>query len=134
MTCIFPHLSGTISKIKVPLGRATLNLLAFLGIDSKLYQKLGKKRGPFSLPCSACCRELSELTESDEEPSLTVVRELVLEFYPRMFENQVWNFDSGKSLLHDLFHQGKEMTYLKYTYQLPYTSEWYNGELECSRR
>ena len=43
--------------IKMPLGRATLSLLAFLGVDSKLYQKLGKKLGNYSLPTSACCRE-----------------------------------------------------------------------------
>ena len=33
MTCTFPQLPDTVSKIKMPLGKPTSKLLEFLGID-----------------------------------------------------------------------------------------------------
>ena len=51
--------------------------------------------------------------------SLTAVRQLVLELYPHLFANQVWNFDSGKPFLHDWWSQDSEIvTFETYDTQL----------------
>ena len=97
MTCTFPQLPDTVSKIKMPLGKPTSKLLEFLGIDPKLYE-VSKDTIPYDPSSCDCCFRLTELAigKSDKEPSLTAVRQLVLELYPRLFVEQVWNFDSSQ--------------------------------------
>ena len=129
MTCTFTHLSGTVSNIKMPLGKPTSELLNFLKIDSTLY-KLSTKPIPYDPAICFCCRRLTELSKSDiyKMSSLTAVRQRVLELYPHLFVDQVWNFDSGKPVLYDLWSQGEEfLTHETYHTQLPvaYRQLWY---------
>ena len=107
MTCTFPELSDTVSKIKMPLGKPTSKLLEFLGIDPKL-SEVSKKTIPYDPSSCDCCCRLTELAKSDKEPSLTAVRQLVLQLYPQLFLEQVWNFDSGKPFLHDWWLENEE--------------------------
>ena len=129
MTCTFTHLSDTVSNIKMPLGKPTSELLNFLKIDSTLY-KLSTKPIPYDPAICFCCRRLTELSKSDiyKMSSLTAVRQRVLELYPLLFVDQVWNFDSGKPVLYDLWSQGEEfLTHETYHTQLPvaYRQLWY---------
>ena len=129
MTCTFTHLSDTVSNIKMPLGKPTSELLNFLKIDSTLY-KLSTKPIPYDPAICFCCRRLTELSKSDiyKMSSLTAVRQRVLELYPHLFVDQVWNFDSGKPVLYDLWSQGEEfLTHETYHTQLPvaYRQLWY---------
>ena len=119
MTCTFPQLPDTVSKIKMPLGKPASKLLEFLGIDPKLYE-VSKDNIPYDPSSCDCCFRLTKVTKSDKEPSLTAVRQLVLEVYPRLFVEQVWNFDSGKPFLHDWWSQNEEFEIITYTL---YTSQ-----------
>ena len=114
MTCTFPQLPDTVSKIKMPLGKPTSKLLEFLGIDPKLYE-VSKDTIPYDPSSCDCCFRLTKVTKSDKEPSLTAVRQLVLEVYPRLFVEQVWNFDSGKPFLRDWRSQNEEFEIITYT-------------------
>ena len=121
MTCTFPQLPDTVSKIKMPLGKPTSKLLEFLGIDPKLYE-VREETIPYDPSSCDCCFRLTEVAKSDKEPSLTAVRQLVLEVYPRLFVEQVWNFDSGKPFLQDWWSQDEEfeiVTDILYTLQQP---------------
>lgn len=65
---------------------------------------------------------------------MTAVRQLVLELYPRLFVEQVWNFDSGKPFLHDRWSQDLEyeiLTNILYSFQHPRDArEWCTGYLK----
>ena len=121
MTCTFTRLSDTVSNIEISLGKPTSELLRFLQIDSTLF-KLCTEPLPYDPSICFCCSKLTELIKSDiyKMSSLTAVRQLVLELYPHLFANQVWNFDSGKPFLYDWWSQGNEcVTFENYDTQLP---------------
>ena len=110
-TCSYSQLSDAISKTNIPLGKPTTDLLEFLGVDLKLF-KANECPNSYEPSCS-CCRRLTELTESGKEPAtLTVVRQCVLEFYPYLFESQVWDFYTGKSFLYNFWNEDCEMSML----------------------
>ena len=128
MTCTFPQLSDTVSEINMPLGKPTSRLLEFLGIDPKLYE-VSKETIPYDPSSCDCCCRLTELAKTDKEPSLTAVRQLVLELYPRLFAEQIWNFDSGKPFLLDWWPQEEEIIdRLLYSNQItPFLHDWCAG-------
>ena len=130
MTCTFPQLPDTIFKIKMPLGKPTSKLLEFLGMR----YEVSKETIPYDPSSCDCCFGLTEFAKSDKEPSLTAVRQLVLEFYPRLFVEQVWNFDSGKPFLHDWWTENEELeivTSTLYTLQMPRDAHcWCGGFLK----
>ena len=133
MTCTFPQLPDTVFKIKMPLGKPTSKLLEFLGMR----YEVSKETIPYDPSSCDCCFGLTEFARSDKEPSLTAVRQLVLEFYPRLFVEQVWNFDSGKPFLHDWWSENEEfeiVTSTLYTLQKPRDAHcWCAGFLKsCS--
>ena len=128
MTCTYEKLADAISKTEIPLGKPTTNLLEVLGVDPGLYEA---NESPNSYdPSCCCCRRLTELTETDKEPSLTVVRQCVLEFYPLLFQNQVWDFNTGKPFLHLFWNEDREMSYVYYRHQLPSRIDEWN-EFSC---
>ncbi|XP_068702139.1 uncharacterized protein [Montipora foliosa] len=60
------------------------------------------------------CEKLGELLRSIDDSSLRAVRLLIVELYPHIFDFQVWNVRTGKSLLYDVFFlrvQLNEFTY-----------------------
>ena len=128
MTCTYEKLADAISKTEIPLGKPTTNLLEVLGVDPGLYEA---NESPNSYdPSCCCCRWLTELTETDKEPSLTVVRQCVLEFYPLLFQKQVWDFNTGKPFLHLFWNEDREMSYFYYIHHLPRgIVEW--NEFSC---
>ena len=126
-TCAYTQLSDAISKTNIPLGKPTTDLLEFLGVDLKLF-KANECPNSYEPSCS-CCRRLTELTESGKEPATsTVVRQCVLEFYPYLFESQVWDFYTGKSFLYNFWNEDCDMSMLGVYYDtlLPSSLEgWY---------
>ena len=101
MTCKFGRLSETISKIRTPLGRSTVLLLQYLGIDRKLYQTR-ETPVPYNPACS-CCQRFKALSDSQQESSLSEVRKLIIDLYPQIITDQLWNFETGISVLQDAF-------------------------------
>ena len=111
MTCSFSQFSRIVSEIKA-LGGQTARLLECLGLHPNLC-----KTDVTSVSCdSTCyhCVKLKELTEQTQESSLAAVRQLVIELYPRMFQYQVWNFQTGRPLLQDVMFSGVQLNSFTY--------------------
>ena len=60
------------------------------------------------------CSRLHELTQSNQEPSLASVRQLVIELYPFIFDYQVWDFQTGMPVLQQVFSKSIELDPLTY--------------------
>jgi len=56
-------------------------------------------------PTCVYCSRLKELTQSNQEPSLATVRQLVIELYPFIFDYQIWDFQTGMPVLQKVFSQ-----------------------------
>ena len=111
MTCSFGELSNGIAGIDV-IGRHARYLMEYLGVDPQSYQN-HVMFVPDDSSCYCCCK-LKELTESSPELSLSTVRQLIIELYPRLFRYQVWNLQSGQPLQHDVFNQGAQLNPFEY--------------------
>ena len=106
MTCSFGELSKGLSGIDV-IGRHARYLMEYLGVDPCSFQN-HVMFVPDDSSCYCCCK-LKEVTESSPELSLSTVRQIIIELYPRLFRYQVWNLQSGQPLLHDVFNQGAQL-------------------------
>ena len=63
------------------------------------------KETPSELLCPRCFA----LEQRDQETSLVLVRQRVLRFYHEIFEYQVWNVESGRSVLEEAFSPGAQL-------------------------
>ena len=63
--------------------------------------------------CYYCCR-LEELTDSSQESSLAAVRQLVIEIYPWIFNYQVWDLQTGMSVLQQVFSHDVQLNPFTY--------------------
>ena len=111
MTCSFGELSKGLSGIDVT-GRHARYLMEYLGVDPCSIQN-HVMFVPDDSSCYCCCK-LKEVTESSPELSLSTVRQIIIELYPRLFRYQVWNLQSGQPLLHDVFNQGAQLNPFAY--------------------
>ena len=110
-TCSFGRLSSCIKNVFV-MGRHTRYLMESLDVDQESYQTHNMFI-PEDTSCY-CCGKLKELSESNEEVSLATVRQLIIELYSRLFRYQIWNLQSGKPLLHDVFIQDAQFNSFAY--------------------
>ena len=110
-SCSFDELSNRIAGIGI-MGRHARCLMEFLGVDSRSYRN-HVMFVPDDPCCYFCCR-LKELTESDKELCFATVRQLIIELYPRLFRYQIWNLQSGKSLLHEVFNHDARLNTFAY--------------------
>ena len=125
MTFTYEKLTDAISKTKIPLGKPTTNLLEFLGVDPELYK--ANESSNFYNPSCCCCLALTDLTRPHTDSSITAVRQYVLEFYPYLFENQLWDFYTGKPFLFYFWNEACEipMSFESYDAHLPdSSSKW----------
>ena len=125
MTFTYEKLADAISKTKIPLGKLTTNLLESLGVDPELY-KANESSNSYNPSC-CCCLALTDLTRPHTDSSITAVCQYVLEFYPYLFENQLWNFYTGKPFLFYFWNEVCEMpmSFESYDAHLPDSSwEW----------
>ena len=111
MTCSLGELSKRLAGIDV-IGRHARYLMEYLGVDPWSFQN-HVMFVPDDSSCYCCCK-LKELTESSPELSLSTVRQIIIELYPRLFQYQVWNLQSGQPLLHDVFNQGAQLNPFAY--------------------
>ena len=132
LTCCFTELSKLIAGIASPVGEQAKRLLKFLGINP-VWLQTSVTPIPYDSPCY-CCGRLRELTESNQESSLSAVRQLITDLYPHIFHYQVWNFQTGRSLLEDAFCQGGQLNRFSYVCHLaPYAftklneTMWHSG-------
>ena len=101
MTCSFCGFDRVIPCIDSALGEQTNRLLRFLEVHPELY-KTNSSVVPTKSTCCYCGR-LRELTDSNQESSLSAVRQLIIELYPHIFQCQVWNLQTGTPILEDTF-------------------------------
>ena len=111
MTRSFGELSKGLAGIDV-IGRHARYLMEYLGVDPWSFQN-HVMFVPDDSSCYCCCK-LKELAESSPELSLSTVRQIIIELYPRLFRYQVWNLQSGQPLLHDVFNQGAQLNLFAY--------------------
>ena len=69
--------------------------------------------GTQGYPCQYC-HKVIELTRAKQKPSLENVRKLVIEFYPCIFDYQVWDRQSGLPLLQQVFLQNIQLNPFTY--------------------
>ena len=110
-TCSFTGLSRRVAKIGI-MGRHSRYLLEYLGVDPQSYQNRAMFV-PEDSSCYSCCR-LKDLTELNKALSLATVRQLIIEIYPQLFRYQIWNLQSGQSLLHEVFNQDAQLNPFAY--------------------
>ena len=110
-TCSFGQLSKWIANFRV-IGRHIRYLMECLNVDQESYQA-SVTFIPIDTSCY-CCGKLKELSESNQEISLATVRQLIIEFYSRLFRYQIWNLQSGQPLLHEVFNQDAQLNSFAY--------------------
>ena len=96
----------------VRMGRQTRCLLEFLGVNPKLYEG-HKTFSPDDPICYYCCR-LKEITTANQNSCLASVRHLIIELYPILYRYQVWNLQTGRCLLEDVFQKEVELNSFTY--------------------
>ena len=107
LTCSFTELSELRAAIVSPTGGHAKRLLRFLRMDPT-WRQTSVTPFPYDPSCY-CCGKLRELTESNQESSLSAVRQFISEHYPRLLYYQVWNLQTGRSLLEDAVCQGGQL-------------------------
>ena len=107
----FDEFSNRVARTGI-MGRHTRHLMECLGVDPRSYQNLGMFV-PDDPSCYFCCR-LKKLEESTKDICLATLRQLIVELYPQLFRYQIWNLQSGQSLLHDVFNQDAQLNPFAY--------------------
>ena len=110
-TCSCEELSRRVAGIGI-MGRHTIHLMECLGVDPRFYENhaMFVPDNPF---CYFCHR-LRKLAKSPIELCLAAVRQLVIDLYPRLFPYQIWNLQSGRPLLHEVFNQDAQLNPFTY--------------------
>ena len=99
----------------------TKHLLQNFGIEPELCQAL-ENSAPLDPSCTYCSR-LKKVTDSEEEAPLVAVRQVIVELYPQIFEDQVWNIETGRAALEEAFSRDVEGQ------QVNDSDEWYSGRV-----
>ena len=112
MTCTFGwcHLYKPFSKSA--LGEQSQRLFTFLKLGPRVYRN-NSSVVPTNSTCCYCGR-LRELSDSNQESSLSAVRQLIIELYPHIFQYQVWNIQTGRPILEDAFCRSVQLNPFTY--------------------
>jgi len=129
-TCSFSSLSRTLTRIEITRGGPTERLLERLQIHPR-WHETRTNTVPCDPTCYYCCR-VKKLTESDREPSLATVRQLIIDLYPHIFQYQVWNFQTGRPQLQEVFHPGVQLNPFTYLCHMTSAFDNWGRNIECS--
>jgi len=104
-TCSFRQLPDMVAGFS-NMGIETSSLLRRLGINLMSCEVSAMQGSNYS-SCYFCdqLKELKQLTDPSKESSLASVRQLVIKLYRWIFRYQVWNLETGRPLLQDVFNQ-----------------------------
>ena len=128
-TCCFNFFPLSIDGYKITKGGPTERLLERLPIHPS-WHVTRDTSVPYDPACCYCCR-FKELTESNQEPSLAAIRQLIIELYPHIFQYQVWNFQTGRPLLQEVFNQGVQLDPFTYFCHVSSASNNWGREMAC---
>ena len=94
------------------IGIETISLLRRLGINL-ISCEVNAMHGANYRSCYFC-DQLKELTDPRKESSLAHVRPLIIKLYRWIFRYQVWNLETGRPLLQDVFDQCAQLNPFTY--------------------
>ena len=101
-TCSFRQLPEMVTGFS-NMGIETGSLLRRLGINL-MSCEVNAMQGENYRSCYFC-DQLKELTDPSKESSQAHVRQLIIKVYRWIFPYQVWNLETGRPLLQDVFNQ-----------------------------
>ena len=110
-TCSFRQLPEVVAGFG-NIGIETISLLRRLGINL-ISCEVNAMHGANYRSCYFC-DQLKELTDLSKESSLAPVRQLVIKLYRWIFRYQVWNLETGRPLLQDVFDQCAQLNPFTY--------------------
>ena len=110
-TCSFRQLPQMVAGFNT-MGIETNSLLRRLGINLMYCEVNAMGRSNYR----SCyfCDQLKEVTDPSKESSLAPVRQLVIKLYRWIFRYQVWNLETGRPLLQDVFNQCAQLNPFTY--------------------
>ena len=129
-TCSFRQLPEMVAGVST-MGIKTKSLLSVLGInlmscevnDAVLRSNYG-----------SCyfCDQLKELTDTSKESSLASIRKLIIKLYRWIFRFQVWNLETGRPLLQDIFNQCTQFNPFTYFCHVTSAFDKWGKEIGCA--
>ena len=129
-TCSFRQLPQMVAGFR-NMGIETKSLLGRLGINlmSGIVNDAMHRSN-----CGSCyfCDQLKELTDPRKESSLASVRQLVIKLYRWIFRFQVWNLETGKPLLQDVFNQCTKFNPFTYFCHVTSAFDKWGKEIGCA--
>ena len=113
-TCSFRQLKQMVPWFS-NVGIETNSFLRRLGINF-MFCGVNAMHGSNYRSCYFCdqLKQLKELTVPSKESSLAPVRQLVIKLYRWIFRYQVWNLETGRPLLQDVFDQCAQLNPFTY--------------------
>ena len=130
-TCCFRRLPQMVARFNT-MGIETNSLLRRLGIILMYCEVNAMGRSNYR-SCYFCdqLRQLKELTDLSKESSLAPVRQLVVKLYRWIFRYQVWNLETGRPLLQDVFKQCAQLNPFTYFCHVTSAFDKWGKEIGC---
>ena len=128
-TCSFRLLPQMVAGFNT-MGIETNSLLRRLGINLMSCKVNAMHRSNYR----SCyfCDQLKELTDLSKESSLAPVRQLVIKLYRWIFRYQVWNLETGRPLLQDVFNQCAQLNPFTYFCHVTSAFDNWGKEIGCA--
>ena len=131
-TCSFRQLPQMVAGFNT-MGIETNSLLRRLGINL-MSCEVNAMHGSNYRSCYFCdqLKQLKELTDPSKESSLAPVRQLVIKLYRWIFRYQVWNLETGRPLLQDVFNQCAQLNPFTYFCHVTSAFDKWGKEIGCA--
>ena len=127
-TCSFRQLPKMVGGVST-MGIETNSLLRRLGINLLSCEVNAMHESNY--PCYFC-DQLKELTIPSKESSLAPVRHLIIKLYRWIFRYQVWNLETGRPLLQDVFDQCAQLNPFTYFCHVTSAFDKWGKEIGCA--
>ena len=131
-TCSFRQLPEMVAGFST-MGIETNSFLRRLGINL-MSCEVSAMHGANYRSCYFCdhLKQLKELTVPSKESSLAPVRQLVIKLYRWIFRYQVWNLETGRPLLQDVFNQCAQLNPFTYFCHVTSAFDNWGKEIGCA--
>ena len=129
-TCSFRKLPEMVTGFST-MGVKTKSLLSVLGIN---LMSCEVNDAVLRSNCGSCylCDQLKELTDPIKESSLASVRQLIIQLYRWIFRFQVWNLETGRPLLQDIFNECTQFNPFTYFCHVTSAFDKWGREIGCA--
>ena len=128
-TCSFPQLPEMVTEFS-NMGIETSSLLRRLDINL-MSCEVSAMHGANYRSCY-CCHQLKELTDPSKESSLAHVRQVIIKLYRWIFRYQVWNLETGRPLLQDVFNQCAQFNPFTYFCHVTSAFDKWGKDIGCA--